>query len=92
MYVVSDRVLRPLDTDQILTISRSSGHREPIVFFVALILVTLAEIPAENKVLGNIVNTRANETHTNIMPRHTRGIERTDSIVSIITDILTTMY
>ena len=68
--VVSHWVLRSLHADQILVFAGTSGHGQPVVAVIALVFVALAEIPTKNKVLGNVVDGRANETHCYVMPWH----------------------
>ena len=70
MDVVADRELGPLDPNKVLVLSISSFQYEPIIPFVAFIFVPLTEVPAKNKVLGDIVNTWTDDAHSDIVPRH----------------------
>ncbi|KAG7147123.1 hypothetical protein HYQ46_004063 [Verticillium longisporum] len=44
---------------------------DPVVSVVTFVFVALDEVPPQDKVLGNVVNARSNDTHGDVVPRHT---------------------
>lgn len=57
--VLSDGVLGSLYTNQILVFSKSALELHPVESRVALILVSLDEVPSQYEVLGDIIHTRS---------------------------------
>lgn len=68
--VVAHRVLWSLNTNQILGVSCAALKLEPVIAFIALLLVTLAKVPTQDKVLRDVVHAPPNEPHANIVPWH----------------------
>ena len=68
--VFTNRVLRTLDGHQILILAFAAGHRQPIHVVRSFVLVALDKVPAEDKVLGDIVDAVTNDTHGGVVPGH----------------------
>lgn len=69
--IFSNRMLRPLNCDQILIFTFTALESKPVKTVVALVFVTLDEVPAQYEMLCNIIDTRSDDTHGYIMPWHT---------------------
>ena len=48
----------------------ATSQFQPVHARVTLVLVALDQIPAQNEMLGNVVDRVADEAHCDIMPRH----------------------
>jgi len=70
MNVVSNGKFGSLNTHKILIGPLSVLQCQPVIPFVTLVLVTLAEIPAKDKVLCDVIYARPNYAHSDVMPRH----------------------
>lgn len=70
LYVFSNWMLRPLYANQVFIFCSNTFHQEPIILFISLIFIALAKIPSQYKMLGDIVDTRAYDSHSDVVPRH----------------------
>ena len=68
--VFPNRMLRSLNRYQIFILTFSAYHRKPVKACRSLIFVPLYEVPAEHKMLGDIINTVTNNAHRDVVPRH----------------------
>jgi hypothetical protein len=85
--VLSNRMLRPLDCNQILILAFTALESKPIETLITLVLVTLDKVPAQLEVLGNIVDTRSDDTHS-IVPWHASIISLAQLVALPILDVL----
>lgn len=86
--VLSNRMLRPLDCNQILIFAFTTLKSKPIETLVTLVLVTLDKVPTQLEVLGNVVDTRSDDTHSHIVPWHASIISLAQLVTLPILDIL----
>lgn len=68
--VLAAGVLGPLHGDQVFVFARAALHQEPVDVVAALVLVALDEVPAQDEVLGDVVDAVAHQAHRYIVPRH----------------------
>ena len=77
--ILPNRVFRPLHSNDILILLMAL-HNQPVHSIAALILITLDKVPAQNEMLGNIIDTVTHQTHGNIVPRHAAVLGFTDLV------------
>lgn len=70
LHVVTNWELGALNANEVLVFSSSTLEQEPINHWIALVLVTLDEIPAMNKMLGDVIDTVTDQPHRDIVPWH----------------------
>ena len=70
LNIFSARIFRPLNRNKVFIRAVASLKHEPINTLIPLVLVTLDEVPTEDKMLCNIVHSITNQSHSNIVPRH----------------------
>lgn len=70
MDVAAFGILRSLHSDQVLVVSFTAFESQPRVLGLALVLVAFDKVPAQDEVLGNVINAWPYEPHTNIVPGH----------------------
>jgi hypothetical protein len=80
LHVVTNWVLGALDGNKIFIISSATFEKKPINACVSFILVTLDEIPPEDKVFSNVIDRVTNQSHSDIMPWHPAVLCFTDLI------------
>jgi len=69
--IISNRITRALKSNQGFGFWRvASFEFKPVKSGITLVLVSLAEVPPEDEMLGNIINTWSHKSHRNVMPRH----------------------
>lgn len=80
LHIVTDWVLGALNGNNIFIISSATFEKKPINARVSLILVTLDEVPPEDKVFSNVIDRVTNQTHSDVMPWHSAVLCFTDLI------------
>ena len=60
-----------LDADQILVHTLAAAELQPVKLVVALVLVTLDKVPAQDEMLGDVVDARPDHAHSDVVPWHT---------------------
>ena len=70
LHVVSDWILRALNTNEVLVLSGATLEQKPINALISLVFITIDKVPTEDKVFSNVINRVTNQTHCNIVPRH----------------------
>lgn len=70
LSVRSARVYWPLNGDQFFIIACTALKHEPIDMLDALILIPLHEVPPEDEVFGDVVDTVSNQGKRNVVPWH----------------------
>lgn len=80
LHVVTDWVFGTLNGNKVFIISSATFKKKPINACVSLILVTLDEVPPEDKVFSNVIDGITNQTHSDIMPWHSAVFCFTDLI------------
>ena len=70
LNIFSARIFRPLNCNKVFIRAVASLKHEPINTLIPLVLVTLNKVPTEDKMLCNIVHSITNQSHSNIVPRH----------------------
>lgn len=88
LNVLAAGVFRPLNSNQILISLESTFHHKPIHIIGALVLVTLDKVPAQHKVLCNIVDAIANQAHGYVVPRHAPVVSLAQLIALPVLDTL----
>lgn len=86
--VLAAGVLWALNSNQIFIIPKSTLHHKPIHIIGTLVLITLYKVPAQNKVLCNIVDTVTNQTHGYVVPRHAPEVSLAQLIALPVLDAL----
>jgi hypothetical protein len=86
--VLAAGVLWPLNSNQIFIIPKSALHHKPIHIVSTLVLVTLDKVPAQNKVLCDIVDAVANQAHGYVVPRHAPEVSLAQLIALPVLDAL----
>jgi len=86
--VLSNRMLRPLDCNQILIFAFTTLKSKPVETLVTLVLVTLHKVPAQLEVFGDIVDTGSDDTHGHVVPWHASIISLAQLIALPILDVL----
>ena len=72
--ILAHGIHRALDAYQRLIVSLAATQFQPVDSRIALVLVTLDMVPAQHKVLGNIIDTVADDAHGHVMPGHARKL------------------
>lgn len=72
--IFSDWKFWSLHTDQIFMLACSAFKADPIEPRITLVLVAFDKVPAESKMLGNVVDTWTYHTHGYVVPWHTTVI------------------
>ena len=88
MDVLSNRMLRPLDCNQVLIFTFTALKSKPVEAFITLVLVTLDKVPTQLEVLGDVVDTRSDDTHSHIVPWHATVISLAQLVTLPILDVL----
>ena len=78
--VITARELGTLDRNKVFVLACTTLQQEPVHAFIALVLVTLDKVPAENEMFSDIVNTITDQTHGNVVPRHPAVIRFTQFV------------
>lgn len=86
--VLAARVLWSLNSNQIFIIPSPALHHKPIDIIGTLVLVTFDKVPAQNKVLCNIVDAIAHQAHGYIVPRHAAEVSLAQLIALPVLDAL----
>ena len=70
LNIFSARIFRSLNCNKVFIRAIATLKQEPIDTLIPLVLVTLNKVPTEDEVLCNIIHSITNQSHGNIMPRH----------------------
>lgn len=86
--VLAARIFWPLNSHQILIVPDSIFHHKPIYIVGTFVLVALDEVPAQHKVLSDIVYTITNQSHGYVVPRHAPEVSLAQLITLPVLDTL----
>lgn len=70
LQVLSHRKLWSLHTNQVFVLVCPALQADPVETRIALVFVALDEVPAENEVLGYVVDAWTDYTHGDVVPGH----------------------
>lgn len=79
--VFTDRVLRPLTTNEVFVVTLATLHSQPVISRVPLVLVAFAKVPSQYKVFSDVVDARSDETHADVVPWHATEVGLTQLVV-----------
>jgi hypothetical protein len=68
------------DADEVFVVTFPAFQSEPLVSFIALVLVALHEIPSQDEVFGDVIDRRTDDTHGDIMPGHATVLQLVELI------------
>ena len=70
MHVATNGEFGSLHSHEVFVLAFATFKRKPFISLIALVLISLAEIPTKNKVLGDVVYAGSDDTHCYIVPWH----------------------